>query len=78
MTDVCPSVDVNIIDGAVLVNMLKPDTSKTFDEYADTDFLAYICKQLDTVKRIDVVWDISLTDSEWKAVIQSQEVGKCS
>ena len=52
-----------IIDGAALVNMLKPDTSRTFNEYAATVFLPYIRRQLDTVKRIDVVWDVYLKDS---------------
>ena len=35
----------------------------TFDEYAATVFLLYICRQLESVKRIDVVWDIYISDS---------------
>ena len=31
VTDEFPSADVVIIDGAALVNMLKPSTSRTFD-----------------------------------------------
>ena len=50
-----PSVEVVIIEGAALVNMLKSGTSRTFDEYAATVFLPYICRQLESVKRIDVV-----------------------
>ena len=63
VTDECPSVEVVIIDGAALVNMLKPGTSRTFNEYAATVFLPYICRQLETVQRIDVVWDIYIKDS---------------
>ena len=46
VTDESPSVEVAIIDGAALVNMLKPSTSRTFDEYAATVFLPYICRQI--------------------------------
>ena len=63
VTDECPLVEAVIIDGAALVNMLKSDTSRTFNEYAATVFLPYIRRQLDTVKRIDVVWDVYLKDS---------------
>ena len=52
-----------VIDGAALDNMLKPGTSRTFDKYAATDFLPYICRQLEIVKRIDVVWNIYIPDS---------------
>ena len=62
-TDKSPSVEVVIIDGAVLVNMLKPGTSRMFDEYAATVFLPYICRQLESVKRIYVVWDIYISDT---------------
>ena len=63
VTDECPSVEAVIINGAALVNMFKPDTSRTFNEYAATVFLPYIRRQLDTVKRINVVWDVYLKDS---------------
>ena len=63
VTDESPSVEAVIIDVAALVNMLMPGTSRTFDEYAATDFLPYICRQLEIVKHIDVVWDIYIPDS---------------
>ena len=34
-----PDTDVTILDGAVLVNFLKPDAAKTFDDYALKVFL---------------------------------------
>ncbi|KAK3703666.1 hypothetical protein QZH41_002431 [Actinostola sp. cb2023] len=51
------SIDVTIIDGAVLVHMIKPGTEKTFSEYASQSFLPYIQAQSRHVDRLDVVWD---------------------
>ena len=54
-------VDMNVIDGPVLVNMLPPEKAKTFDK---TDvFLSYIVNQASTVRRLDIVWDRYLPDS---------------
>lgn len=58
-----PLVDVTILDGAVVVQMLSPGTAITFQEYADYVFLPYVTKQLDQVKRVDVVWDVYQDDS---------------
>jgi len=52
-----PSVDAVILDGAVIVNMLKPGTASTFSDYASHIFLPYITRQLEHVHRVDVVWD---------------------
>ena len=50
-----PDVDINVIDGPVLVNMLPPEKAKTFNK---TDvFLSYIVNQASTVRRLDIVWD---------------------
>jgi len=38
--------DVIILDGAALVNILKPVNCKIFDDYAAKVFLPYIEKQL--------------------------------
>ena len=43
--------------------MVKPGTGRTFDVYAAIYFLPYICRQLEIVNRIDVVWDIYTPDS---------------
>ncbi|CAC5369406.1 unnamed protein product [Mytilus coruscus] len=58
-----PEVDVLVIDGAAIVNMLKPSTSRTFDDYADLIFCPYIRKHLETVARVDVVWDAYIENS---------------
>ncbi len=52
-----PKVDAVILDGAAIVNMLRPGTADTFSEYASKIFLPYITKQLQGVQRLDVVWD---------------------
>ncbi|CAC5372613.1 unnamed protein product [Mytilus coruscus] len=66
-----PEVDVLVIDGAAIVNMLKPSTSRTFDNYADLIFCPYIRKHLETVARVDVVWDAYI-DNSLKAATRSK------
>ena len=39
-----PIVDVKLLDGAAVVQMLNPGAVKTFQEYADTVFLPYVTK----------------------------------
>ena len=46
-----------LIDGAALVNILKPKASRTFDDYAAKEFTAYFERQLEGVERLDEVWD---------------------
>jgi hypothetical protein len=52
-----PAVDAVILDGAVIVNMLKPGTARTFSDYATKIFMPYIILQLKHVDRVDLVWD---------------------
>lgn len=52
-----PTVEVLLLDGAAIVNMLKPGASKTFQEYCGLVFLPYVTNQLRHVDRVDVVWD---------------------
>ncbi|KAL9978410.1 hypothetical protein ACROYT_G015923 [Oculina patagonica] len=59
-----PLVEVLLIDGAALVNMLKPNGAcKTFSDYVDQVYLPYVRNQLQTVNRIDIVFDKYLPDS---------------
>ena len=46
-----------ILDGAAIVNMIKPKSSKTFADYSSAEFIPYIKSQLKRVERLDVVWD---------------------
>ena len=50
-------LDGKILEGSVLVNMLKPPKGSTFGEYARTLFLPKVAKELQSVSRIDVVFD---------------------
>lgn len=58
-----PTVEVILIDGAAIINMLRPGTTKTFQEYATDVFVPYITSQLLHVKRLDIIWDVYLSDS---------------
>ena len=50
------NVDAIIVDGAAIVQMY-PQQCKTFDDHAMNVFIPYISKQLDSVCRLDVIWD---------------------
>ena len=52
-----------VLDGAAVVNMLKPRTAKTFLEYGDQVFYPFIESKLRDVSRVDVVFDQYLPDS---------------
>ena len=52
-----PTVETMLIDGAALVNILKPSGAcKTFSDYANQVFLPYISNQLQSVQRVDIIW----------------------
>ena len=55
-----PQSDMVIIDGAAIVNALKPDPGMTFKDYAANKFIPRISKLLSNVKRIDIVFDVYL------------------
>ena len=52
-----------MFDGVAVVQMLPPKVSKSFQGYADNVFLPYILRQLETISRTDVVWDVCLPDN---------------
>uniref|UniRef100_A0A1X7T7W9 Tesmin/TSO1-like CXC domain-containing protein n=1 Tax=Amphimedon queenslandica TaxID=400682 RepID=A0A1X7T7W9_AMPQE len=58
-----PDAEVTILDGAAVVNFLKPLAAKTFNDYAIKVFLPYIEKQLQHVTRLDIVWDRYIANS---------------
>ena len=45
LADDTPIVDAVILDGAAIVNMLKPADARTFSDYASEVFLPYITSQ---------------------------------
>ena len=52
-----------VLDGAAIVQMLKPAATKNFDEYACQIFIPYILSQTLNVSRVDLVWDRYIHDS---------------
>ena len=61
-SDVPPSTCI-ILDGAAIIQMLRPGAAKNFDEYAHQVFIPYISSQHRNASRLDLVWDIYLADS---------------
>ena len=58
-----PTAEVIILDGAAVVNMLRPGAAKNFSEYATQVFLPYLSSQLQQAKRVDVIWDVYIPNS---------------
>jgi hypothetical protein len=58
-----PVVDALLIDGAAVINMLKPRESRTFADYAEHVFLPYLQILLSHVRRFDVIWDRYIQNS---------------
>ena len=46
-----PDTTCRVLDGAVLVHMLKPAVAKNFDDYAQDVFIPYLSSKLQTVSR---------------------------
>jgi len=61
--EISPVVDVKLLDGVAVVQMLNPGTAKTFLEYAEQVFVSYVLSQLENTTRIDIVWDVYQPDS---------------
>lgn len=59
-----PKVTCTIVDGAAIIQMLKPSSVKTFIEYANVIFILYLTRKCKSLSRIDLVWDRYLSDSE--------------
>ena len=58
-----PSQQVIILDGAAIVNILRPVGIKTFQDYAMKVFIPYIQSQLRVADRVDIVWDEYIENS---------------
>ena len=71
-----PSVDAIILDGAVVVQMLQPTAVSTFEEYFDSVVAPYILRQIEDVKRLDIVWDVYKDDSLKKVTREKRGSGQ--
>ena len=58
-----PPVDAIILDVPVAVQMMAPGAACIFGDYVDMVFQPFILKQLESVSRIDIVWDVYRKDS---------------
>ena len=58
-----PDVDMLLLDGSVIVNMLRHRAVKIFHEYSQQVFLPFFRSQLDIVSRVDIVWYVYIPDS---------------
>ena len=72
-----PTVESMVLDGAVAVQMLNPRTARTFQEYFDTVFMPYITKQMENVKRLDIVWDVYKDNSLKAGIREKRGKGIC-
>jgi hypothetical protein len=52
-----------VLDGAVIIQLLKPATAKTFNEYAHQVFVPHILSKFHQAARLDLVWDRYITNS---------------
>ncbi|CAH3182060.1 unnamed protein product [Porites lobata] len=56
--------------------MLKPGTAQTFEDYFNYVFAPYIARQLETVQRVDVVWDVYHEDSLKRCTREKRGYGR--
>ena len=70
-------MDVAILDRAVVVQMASPRVAGTFQEYADIVFMPYITvmKQIQPIKRVDIIWDVYRQDSPKAAIREKRGSG---
>jgi len=58
-----PPIDCVIVDGAAIVQMLKPSYNMSFSHYARNVFMKHIYAYLENSTRVDVVFDVYKSDS---------------
>ena len=67
-----PTCDVYVINGPVLLQMLKPSGSvTTFEEYISKTIIPFVINKAAIYKRVDIVFDVCLRNSI-KASIRSK------
>ena len=64
-----------IFDGTALIHMLKPNAVESFKEYAEEVFVKFIQRQLQSSKKIDIVWDWYLANSNKGSARENCGVG---
>ena len=54
---------MEILDDAFVAQILSHRTLDTFQDYSNSVFWPYLFGQLQSVRRLDIVWDVDLADS---------------
>ena len=62
LANIISVVDTNVMDAAILAQMMSPSVGTTFKSYTDV-FASYTMNKLKSVKRIDLVWDMYCENS---------------
>ena len=75
VTESPQEISAIILDGAAIVQMLKPIGVTTFEQYAQDIFKPYIMSQLNAVDQVDIVWDTYKVDSLKSSTRKSVEKG---
>ncbi len=70
-----PDTDAVRLDGAAIVYMLNPGTSRTFQEYADQVFVPHVKRQLESARRVDIIFDQYFQDSLKATAMNLREEG---
>lgn len=58
-----PPVNAKILDGSVIVHVLKPNKCLTFREYISNVFHSFLKRELVSIERLDLVWDVYMKSS---------------
>ena len=53
-----PNTDGLIIEGAVTVNIVRPNGQRFFKDYVEELIIPYVENSLKSAERVDIVWDI--------------------
>ena len=63
-------IDAKALDGAAIVHNGLARSLSTFEEYSQEMILPYITTQLETVNRVNIVWDKYLTNSLKQSIVE--------
>ena len=63
-------IDAKVLDGDAIVHNGQARSLSTFEEYSQEMILPYITSLLETVSRVDIVWDRYLTNSLKQSIIE--------
>lgn len=53
-----PHTSAAVLDGPVLIQMLRPGNALTIGDYCTDIFFPYVCKWLENNQRVDIIWDV--------------------